>query len=183
MKFTKERRKIIIDAIRDGDTKKNATKLARIDRQTLYDWMDRGKQQPPIEGLEELGVKELKAKAKECGIKGSHKMKKPQLIVEIKEQLAPYRTFWEDLQQAEAEGISQHVRNVRRAGLEDWRASAWYLERRDPDNYARRDNLKLENQHSGSVDTSMTIDLSKLSEEELGALERLISKTADTGTD
>jgi len=50
-------------------------------------------------------------------------------------------SFARDLVQAEAQAELGHMRNVKQAAAEEknWRASVWWLERRAPDRYARRD--------------------------------------------
>lgn len=45
--------------------------------------------------------------------------------------------FRAEVEEARAKGRMVHVTNIRRAGTTDWRASAWFLERQDPDNWAR----------------------------------------------
>lgn len=152
MKFTPERRQIIIDAIKEGNTKKTAAALAGIDRKTLYDWLDRGRNEEPPE-LDGMTMKALKARARENKVKGYSRMSRDLLVKAIIENETAYRSFLYAVEQAEAQGMAQHVKNIRQAGLEDWKASAWFLERRDPENYARRDALKVENQHSGKIET------------------------------
>lgn len=51
------------------------------------------------------------------------------------------RDFRDALTRAEAEGELRHVALVAKAAEDDWRASAWYLERRSPDRWRRRDSL------------------------------------------
>ena len=153
MKFTPERRTIIVDAIKAGSPKKYAAMLAGIAEKTLYEWIEKGRQQEPPEGLDSLTVKQLKERARANVVKGYTRMKKPQLIKGIIEAETAYRSFLYAVELAEAEGLMQHIKNVRDAGLEDWRASAWYLERRDPENWAKQDRLQVENQHSGNIKT------------------------------
>lgn len=52
-----------------------------------------------------------------------------------------YRQFRQALARAEAEGEMLAVAHLQKAMPDDWRASAWYLERRGPDRWRRRDSL------------------------------------------
>lgn len=51
------------------------------------------------------------------------------------------RAFGRELRRAEAACELAHMRNLQQAGrdVRQWRASAWWLERRAPDRYAKRD--------------------------------------------
>lgn len=158
-KLTTERKEVILQEIEAGATRELSAKLAGITEPTLYNWIKRGKEYEPDETLESMTKKELLFRAKEQGIKGAAKMKKDQLIEKIEEKEAIYFTFWQDLQRAEARAMKRHIDNIVRAGIEDWKASAWYLERRDPDNWAKRDRLQVDNQHSGSIETKETQEL------------------------
>lgn len=152
-KFTEPRKQRILDALRRGETRKTAALLARVTPQTFYNWLNRAELEEIPEGLQQLTAKELRKMAKEKGVTGYSKMNREQLIDAIEEASLVYTRFAQEVEFAEAEGFNYHLENVRRAGEEDWRASAWYLERRDPDNYAKRDRLSVDNQHSGSIKT------------------------------
>lgn len=183
MKFTKMRKEIILEAIAEGLPKRTAADLARITEKTLYEWINKGKAQEPPEGLEELPAKQLRARAKDHGIKGYSRMDKEALIRAIIGVESEYRAFYLDVKFAEAQSIREHVRNIKRAARENWQASGWYLERIAPEEFGKRESIKLDNQHSGHIDTTIHRDLSKLSESELITLEQLLSKSAaDTGT-
>lgn len=64
-----------------------------------------------------------------------------------------YRNFVEEVEMAEAFAMAGAVKNIKRAGEEDWRASAWYLERRDPANWGRKERLSADINHSGNIKT------------------------------
>lgn len=66
---------------------------------------------------------------------------------------AEYRAFLADLREAEAAGIVAMAATVTAAARSDWRAAAWLLERRAPDEYGRRDRIE----HSGRVDSEQTV--------------------------
>jgi transposase len=151
-KLTQVRARAILDAIRNGNTKENAAKMAGISEATIYNWLQRGREEEPPD-LEGLPNKELHKLARHHQIKGYTKMNKQQLQDAITEASTRYAVFAADMERAEAEGIAYHVKNVTQAGQEDWKASAWYLERRDPANWAKRDRLQVDNNHSGSIKT------------------------------
>lgn len=181
-KLTPARKEKIIELISQGNTKEIAAAVAGITSQTLYNWIARGREEEEPEGLEDMSNKNLKKLAKHHSIKGYSKMNKEQLVENIREAATIYRVFAEEMERAEAAGLAEHVRNVRTAGGEDWRASAWFLERRDPANWAKRERLQVDNNHSGSIDTNQKLDLSKLTDEELSELESIVTKFADPGT-
>ena len=60
---------------------------------------------------------------------------------DLRGELERDTSFANDLVQAEAQAELGHMRNVKQAAAEEknWRASVWWLERRAPDRYARRD--------------------------------------------
>ena len=63
-------------------------------------------------------------------------------------------TFWRwladdaslrsDVEQAEAAGELALLENINEAAKVDWRAAAWWLERRRPEDYGRHDRLAVE---------------------------------------
>lgn len=62
-----------------------------------------------------------------------------------------YAEFSEKVRQAEAQAESERIRRINKAGKEgDWKADAWYLERRYPDKWGRR-HFSADLSHSGEV--------------------------------
>lgn len=155
-KLTKERKDIILHEISEGNTKENAAKVAGISEATLYNWIAKGRTEEPPAGLEDMTKKELVALAKKHQVKGYHKMNKSQLISRVEEAATIHRALVEEMEFAEARGISEHVKTIKKASKEDWKASAWFLERKDPANWAKKDRLHVENNHSGSIQTEHT---------------------------
>ncbi|MGD9644309.1 MAG: hypothetical protein AB7U73_01265 [Pirellulales bacterium] len=49
--------------------------------------------------------------------------------------------FRADFLYAEFEGEINALATIKSAGASDWRAMAWYLERRHPDRWARREHI------------------------------------------
>lgn len=61
------------------------------------------------------------------------------------------------VEQAEAEFLARHVANVERAAIEDkqWTASAWLLERKDPESWARKSRVSVEHAIAPPPDPSL----------------------------
>lgn len=72
---------------------------------------------------------------------------------------AEYVAFAADLRAAEAEAFVALTATVRTSARTDWRAAAWLLERRAPDEYGRRDRVE----HSGRIDSEQTVKVDALS--------------------
>lgn len=63
--------------------------------------------------------------------------------VEEKGEASRYFQFINDLMEAEASGQLALIATVRTATKIDWKAAAWLLERKHPDEWGRRDSLSL----------------------------------------
>lgn len=72
-----------------------------------------------------------------------------------------YAEFVEALQRGEAEGEADLLATIRESAPKNWQAAAWMLERKMPEKYGRRDQVKLE--HSGRIGH----DLEGLTDEQL----------------
>lgn len=53
-----------------------------------------------------------------------------------------YTRLYEKMQEANAFAMAYHVQNVREAGKKSWQASAWYLERKYPDEFGNKYKLE-----------------------------------------
>lgn len=110
-KFTPERIRKIIKALKEGSPHETAAALAGIGKTAFYEWLKKGE----------------KAKTGE------------------------YRAFYDKVKEAEAYAEAERVRRINKAGREgDWKADAWYLERRYPDKWGRR-VISADLNHSGEV--------------------------------
>jgi hypothetical protein len=58
-----------------------------------------------------------------------------------KEGKGPYRDFYLAIERAEAEAEKNAIETIRKAGRRQWTALAWYLERRYPGRWGRKDRL------------------------------------------
>lgn len=152
-KLTPETRDAVIEAIEAGNTNKTAAALAGISEATLYNWLAKGKDEEPPEGLEELPTKELRAQARKMKIKGASKLRRDDLLDAILKAHCIHADFLERFELATATAHAKHVQNITQAALDDWKASAWYLERRDPENWGKRDRVQADVNHSGGIKT------------------------------
>lgn len=57
-----------------------------------------------------------------------------------------YVKFFEDVKQAKAEAEVRNVMIISDAAEKSWQAAAWWLERRNPDVWARRDEYRRESE-------------------------------------
>lgn len=60
------------------------------------------------------------------------------------EGIEPYVGYMEAIKKAEAEAEMSAVRNIKTHAADNWTASAWYLERKFPDRWGRKDKLTQE---------------------------------------
>lgn len=146
----------VIRAIEAGASVELAAESVGINRTTIYNWISRGEEwsDPPVY---QSGKK-----------KGQPKP--------IPEEQAVYVDFLDRFTRARAAGKIWHIANIRRHAEEDWRASGFFLERSDPENWGRRDKTHV----SGNLGfTPAAVDLSKLSDKDAEQLERLLAKAQE----
>lgn len=63
-----------------------------------------------------------------------------------------YFEFYNAIKKAEAFAEADRVKRIQKAGKDgDWKADAWYLERRYPKKWARQDRFTADLNHSGQV--------------------------------
>lgn len=65
--------------------------------------------------------------------------------IEVPESEVPFVQFAQALQKARGQATVYHLSNIRRHALVNWTASAWYLERTQPEVYGKRSR----HEHSG----------------------------------
>lgn len=56
-----------------------------------------------------------------------------------------YRELWEEVQKAESRAETRYVSIIAKAAPENWQAAAWWLERKYPERWARKDRFAFEN--------------------------------------
>ena len=82
------------------------------------------------------------------------------------------------LRKAESSGVAEHLANIRRAAEKDWRASAWWLERRHPAKFANRRQVKV----SQSITRSNSCDPEKPTGQiDLATLEQAVGVLRELG--
>jgi hypothetical protein len=66
------------------------------------------------------------------------------------------------VEQAEARAGFYHEQNVVVAGRTDWKASGWWLERRDPEHYALKPEFRHKHEVEGKIETSGTVKIEQV---------------------
>ena len=95
----------------------------------------------------------------------------------------PYGSFFLAVREAEAKAEVRDVALIRLAARNTWQAAAWYLERKYPDRWGRRDVVK----HDGTIETKNTqaVDLSLqilADPEAIGIAHDLLARLVAAGT-
>lgn len=91
--------------------------------------------------------------------------------------------FFQSTTHAIADAEDMAVYALRRAWKEDWRAAAWYLERRKAGKWARRDRMEVTGKDGGPIEHDHRIDLSRLTHEELEQLDSIVRKASESPGD
>lgn len=187
-KCTPERVGGITLAIRGGNFVETAAAHAGVDKTTLYDWMRRGRA-------------ELDRIAAEDDRPPPQRMSRRRRFQDAERALErdaekPYAKLVEEIDRALADAEVTRVARISTAGISDWRADAWWLERRAPDRWGKRETLTHQGPSGGPVahkveaQTTTTVqeaaplpavDLQKLSTDELLVWEQLLEKAAAKG--
>lgn len=76
-----------------------------------------------------------------------------------------FKEFYNKIEEAKAYAIALRVENIRKAGRNgSWQADAWWLERMDPENFSRKDNVNVK---SENINHNLNINLNRLFDDEL----------------
>jgi transposase len=108
----------IVDALKLGNYIETASALAGISKNTVYDWLKRG------------------AREKERVENNSN--------AKYRKEEFPFVKFSDAVQKAMAEAEMRDLLVIANASKNDWKASAWRLERRYPAKWGRRDHIEAE---------------------------------------
>lgn len=117
-KLTPELQNRIATLIRAGNYVETAAASAGVSKNTIYDWLRRG-------------AREKQRIAKN-----------PRLRIIKKE--APFVEFSDVIEKAQADSESRDVALIAKAAEEQWQAAAWRLERKFPDRWGRKLDVKQE---------------------------------------
>lgn len=149
-KLTPELQSEIVQAIKAGNYMETAAAYAGLAKSTFLDWMRRGRRER----------ERLQANARAKPMKTE----------------APYLAFSDAITKALATAEVDAVTRITDQGKQNWQALAWRLERMMPEKYGRREHVDLN--HGGAVANVNTqpVDLSKLTDEELMALEKIAER-------
>ena len=128
--LTPERVKEILALLQVGNTDEVAANASGISRGAFYKWLARGR--AAIEKME----------------KGE----------QIDDSEMMYVDFVDSVKKAKAEAIATAVTHVRRAMSKNWQAAMTFLERKDPENWGRKDRVDV---HATGI-----IGIARLSKEE-----------------
>lgn len=82
-----------------------------------------------------------------------------------KEEDTAYRTFYDNIKKAEAEGAVVHLGTIAQASAKDWKAAAWILERRH--GYSKEGVMKVEEQEKEIELPSSMLELLRMQAREL----------------
>jgi len=108
----------IAELVRNGNYIETASAVAGINKNSLYRWLKRG-------------AREEERLAKNPKLKGK-----------IEEKI--YVDFSNAVKKAMAESEADDLENIKKASREDWKASAWRLERRFPNRWGRKEKVDID---------------------------------------
>lgn len=92
---------------------------------------------------------------------------------------APYVELLESVEQAAARAEVRAALLIAKAAETDWRAAAWFLERRDPATFGQRLALEHTGPEGGPVELAgLGVDLSGCTDAELEILQKVASRVA-----
>jgi len=63
------------------------------------------------------------------------------------------REFWKRIKKATTDVIGRNVAQIQKAGNQSWQACAWWLERRYPDTWGRRERMEMTGAAGGPIQT------------------------------
>lgn len=87
-----------------------------------------------------------------------------------------FRDFYLNVEEAKSVAIGLRVRRIYKAGEVDWKSDAWWLERVDPENFARKDKMEVK---SDNTNTNVNMEVKptdKVLEENADTITRFIER-------
>ena len=153
LRLTPALTKNIEQLIRNGCVISDVCKAVGIGTSSYYEWLNAGK--AIHEGDKENPY--LPSKPRRRKNETDEALEKRREQHEEKRQLL--LTFYIRISAAEAMSMTDMVAMVRSAAISgDWKAAAWFLERRDPDNWSLRHMGREKIELSGEVTTNLRIE-------------------------
>jgi transposase len=153
-KLNAETHTTIINAITAGAYIETAAAHAGIHKDTLYDWLKKGRQHSQQETNGEKLTEKQQALAR----------------------------FSDAIEKALGDAELRDIAIISKAAAEGaWQASAWRLERKFPDRWGKRSHVELTGRNGGHIQVGPAVDLTQLSTEEIQTLHRIIQKSQNRG--
>ena len=87
-----------------------------------------------------------------------------------------YKKFYDEINEARSVAVTLRAKRVYKAGETSWQADAWWLERVDPENFARKDKMEVK---SDNTNTNVNIEVKptdKVLEENADTITRFIER-------
>lgn len=142
-KLTRQRHDRIVNALRAGAYAEVAARAAGVHEATYYRWLARGRAEQ--ERIDEIHDELETLRRSRARAKVARRRKLQAELVQL-EHDDTYREFCEAATRANDEAEVSAIARVR-AGAQgehaDWRADAWFLERRFPDRWRRRETREV----------------------------------------
>jgi transposase len=152
-KFIPERRQKIVELLSGGSTLRDASKAVGIHEVTLWRWLERGKRQESGQYREFL----LAVKASEAGFEAAHLANIERagdghdVVKEVVKRNPVTDLSGRPVHGEDGRPLFTETRETTRTREFAWQASAWLLERKWPERYGRRDQVKAEVTHKGEI--------------------------------
>jgi transposase-like protein len=106
-----------------------------IARSTFYQWLRRGRE--ALEDAEARARTDLRSSS-------APDVSKAAVLKLLAASDRPFVLLMAAVEQAQARAESDYVRKIAKAADKDWRAAAWWLERRRPDAFGNRETLRVQ---------------------------------------
>jgi len=92
----------------------------------------------------------------------------------------PFSSFLSAIKEAEAKAEDNALQVIQGANKDSWQSAAWYLERRKPDRWGKKERIE----HSGNKEkpVALSIDYKKLKDDDLRELDRILESTRSEGS-
>jgi Xaa-Pro aminopeptidase len=117
-KLTPERRDVIVKALEAGNYDEVAAQAAGVSKASFYNWLKRGEAE--LERVESAPNARMRQSER------------------------PFVDFLDAVTRARAQAEPEMVARIKELGQQDWRALAWFLERRFSGRWANRQRIELE---------------------------------------